>query len=173
MTAPTSDNSPPAIKLPADLQAQGFVLRRENDDDIPFLARLYASTREAELAPLPWTPEQKQQFLLQQFNAQRHHYYVYFTECAFAILECRGEPVGRLYLERRDALLHVVDISLLPEWRGRGLGAQIMAAVIATARNDGLGVSICVEKFNPALRLYRRLGFEETGDNGVYLEMAR
>ena len=43
-----------------------------------------------------------------------------------------------------------------------------MQAVCAEARAAGKKVSICVEKFNPAQRLYRRLGFREIADEGVH-----
>jgi ribosomal protein S18 acetylase RimI-like enzyme len=167
------DEKPPAFDLPAALRAQGFALRPETEDDIPFLTRLYASTREAELAAAPWTEEQKQEFIALQFSAQRRHYTTYIAGCAFDILECRGEPVGRLYLETRASRLHIVDITLLPNWRGQGFGAQILRALIAAGRKHGRGVGIFVEKFNPALRLYRRLGFAAIADSGVYLEMER
>jgi ribosomal protein S18 acetylase RimI-like enzyme len=162
---------PPALELPADLSRRGFALRAESDDDISFLAELYASTRESELASVPWTPEQKRDFLLQQFDAQRRHYRTHFIGCAFAIIEWEGAPVGRLYVERRAKNLHVIDIALSPRWRGQGVGTQIMTMVIETARRDGRGVGMYVEKFNPALSLYRRLGFVDVADEGVYLEM--
>lgn len=164
---------PPAFAMPAALSREGFALRPETAGDIPFLARLYASTREDELAPVPWTPEQKQAFLLQQFDAQRRHYYAYFTSCAFNVIEREREPIGRLYLETRSNRLHIVDIALSPEWRRRGIGTQLLKQLIATARQGGLGVGIFVEKFNPALSLYRRIGFVEVADEGFYLEMER
>lgn len=162
---------PPAFELPAALLSQGYALRPETEDDIPFLMRLYASTREQELAPVPWTPEQKQAFLASQFQAQRHHYRTYFGGCAFDVLEHRGEPAGRLYVDVRKTNLHIVDIALLPEWRGRGVGTAIITAMQTSARAAGKGVGIFVEKFNPALRLYRRLGFADIADHEIYLEM--
>lgn len=168
-----TDAPPPAFELPADLAERGFSLRPESDEDLPFLVALYASTRETELAPIPWTPEQKRLFLLQQFDAQRRDYRTRFRACAFDIIECAKEPVGRLYFERRGSRLHVIDIALAPQWRGRGVGSRILEAMIAAARTQGLGVGIFVEKFNPALSLYRRLGFIECADHGIYLEMER
>lgn len=163
--------APPAFSLPAALVSQGYALRRESEADIPFLQRLFASTREEELKPVPWSVEQKQAFLASQFQAQRHHYYKYIPDCAFDVIERDGSPVGRLYLEPRKTQLHIVDITLMPEWRGQGLGAAIMQALQAHAAAQGKGVGIFVEKFNPALRLYRRLGFAEIADREVYLEM--
>jgi ribosomal protein S18 acetylase RimI-like enzyme len=168
-----STDTPPVFQLPAALLSQGFVLRPETDDDLPFLMRLYGSTREPELAMTGWPAEQKQAFIAQQFQAQRHHYRTFISNCRFDVLECRGEPIGRLYLETRQTQLNVVDIALLPTWRGKGIGTTILEALIKTAGQTERGVGIFVEKYNPALRLYRRLGFLEIQDTGIYYEMER
>ncbi len=161
-----------AFELPGELRSQGYALRPEREADIAFLSRLYASTREDEVAQVvAWTPEQRAGFLAMQFAAQRQHYRTHIPDCAWLVLERRGEPMGRLYLEDRVSRLHVVDIALLPPWRGSGVGSAILKALIAAAQAQGKGVGIFVEKFNPALRLYRRLGFGEVSDSGVYLEM--
>lgn len=167
MTQPT----PPVFSLPAALASCGYALRSETEDDLPFLLRLYASTREVELAPIPWSAEQKQAFLVSQFQAQRHHYRSYIPDCRFEVITLAGAPVGRLYLEPRQTQLYIVDIVLMPERRGQGVGSAIMRALQATAQASGRGVGIMVEKFNPALRLYRRLGFTDVADHEVYLEM--
>ncbi len=168
----TPDQPPPAFVLPAALLSQGFALRPETDADIPFLMQVYASTREEELAPVPWTEEQKQGFLAYQFQLQRHHYRTYFADTAFDVLEQNGVPAGRLYLQGRQTQLHIIDIALLPQWRRRGVGTAILQALQAAARPQNKGVGIMVEKFNPALNLYRRLGFTALADrDDVYLEM--
>jgi ribosomal protein S18 acetylase RimI-like enzyme len=167
----TSEQEPPAFALPSALLSQGFALRPETDADIPFLVRLYASTREDELAPVPWSAEQKQAFLASQFQLQRQHYRTHFADCAFDVIEQHGEPVGRLYLQVRRTQLHIIDIALLPDWRGRGAGTAILQALQTAARADDKGVGIMVEKFNPALRLYERLGFAAVTGDEVYLEM--
>jgi len=167
----TELKAPPAFELPAALLSEGYRLRSESDEDIPFLIRLYASTREDELAPVPWTPEQKAGFLTQQFWAQRDHYYNRLEKCRFDVLERDRQPIGRLYLQEQGNWLHIVDIALMPESRGKGLGTAILEALQSAARNSGRGVGIFVEKFNPALKLYRRLGFTEVRDVEVYYEM--
>ena len=159
--------------LPASLTTRGFTLREEVEDDLPFLLTLFASTREAELEPLGWPPEQKARFLGQQFEAQRRSYRLQIQDGLWLILEQGGRGAGRLYLEDRGATLHVLDISLSPSRRGRGVGTAILLGVIGTAALDNKGVSVFVEKSNPAQRLYRRLGFVEVADTGAYLEMER
>lgn len=164
-------DTPPAFTLPAALQQAGYALRTETDADIPFLVRLYASTREQELAPLPWSADQKSAFIAQQFQAQRFHYYNYIPNCRFDVLEHRGDAIGRLYLDDRPTQLHVVDIALVADWRGRGVGTAILQALQAAGQASGRGVGLMVEHFNPAMRLYRRLGFTDVQSNGVHIEM--
>lgn len=159
------------FELPPHLQEDGYRLRAECEADLPFLSALYASTREAELAAAPWTAEQKQAFLAQQFDAQRRHYRNAIPDCRFEVLEHRGSAIGRLYLQHGAARLHVVDIALLPAWRGRGLGTDLLRALQSLGTRTGRSVGIMVEKPNAALHWYRRLGFVERQDHGVFLEM--
>ena len=163
---------PPAacrLALPAALADQGFALRPETEADVPFLRRLYVSTRWEELAPIiDWSEAQKQAFLESQFALQRHHYRTYYAATEWVVLEHAGVPAGRLYLDRQATAFCVVDISLLPEWRRRGIGTALMQAVCAEARAAGKPVTVAVEKFNPAQTLYRRLGFREFEDQGLY-----
>ena len=167
----SEDAAPPDFAMPAALVSQGFALRPETDDDIAFLTALFASTREEELALVPWSAEQKQAFLSGQFKAQRHHYRTYNTDCAFSLVTHRGQPIGRLYLECGRRRIHVVDIALMPSWRAQGIGTAILSALQDLGRTSHRPVGIMVEKFNPAMRLYRRLGFTDIADHGVYQEM--
>lgn len=167
-------DAPSAFQLPPALSAQGYTLRPETEDDVPFLLRLYGSTREEELAQAQgWSAEMKQAFIAQQFQAQRHHYKTQIPNCSYQVIERDGAPVGRLYLEERVTQLHITDIALMPEARGQGVGQAMLEALIESARARGKALGIFVEKFNPALRLYRRLGFVEIQDAEVYLEMER
>ena len=167
----TISYSPPAFALPAALLSKGYTLRPETDDDIPFLMDLYGTTREQELATVDWTQAQKGAFIAHQFNAQRMHYRSQISGCAFYVIEKHGVPYGRLYLQERESRLHIVDIALMPEHCGKGIGSAILKAMIDTAASRGKGVGIFVEKYNPALRLYQRLGFTPIQDTDIYFEM--
>lgn len=168
----SSSNAPSAFPLPTALASQGVALRPEVADDTPFLINLYASTRAAELDQMvDWTEEQKRGFVTQQFFAQRHHYRTQLSNCVFDVIEQHGIPVGRLYLQTRETQLHITDIALMPDRRGHGLGTALLDWIMTRAAADGRGVGIFVEKFNPALALYQRLGFVPLRDTGVYLEM--
>lgn len=161
----------PVFALPAALVAQGYGVRPERDDDVAFLQRLYASTRARELAMMSWPEPQKNAFVLQQFGAQRHHYRTHFADSAFDVILHDDRPVGRLYLQRRAACYHVIDIALLPERCGQGLGTALFHALFAMARAEKVGVDLSVERFNPAQALYRRLGFVAVDVGDAYLAM--
>ena len=150
----------------------GLILRPETEKDLEFLYHLYASTRADEMAVVDWTPEQKEAFLRLQFAAQRGHYREHYRDSRFDVIERDGEAIGRLYVARRPDDIRVVDIALMPEHRGQGLGGALMRTLLDEAAAAGQSVSIHVALHNPALRLYQRLGFQAKGqDDGVYRMM--
>jgi len=146
----------------------GLTFRRIEDADLAFLARVYASTRMEELAGTPLTEEQKAAFLAEQFRLQHAHYQKYYPEADWLVTGLAGEDIGRLYIERWPSQHRIIDIAFLPERRGRGLGEALLRDLMDEAAAAGKDVSIHVEKLNPAMRLYRRLGFAIEEDKGVY-----
>lgn len=142
-----------------------------NSEDHEFLYRVYASTRQEELATVPWTAEQKEVFLRSQFSLQHQHYQKYYADAAFDVILCAGEPAGRLYVFRSPGEIRIVDIALLPEHRGAGIGGRLLQDLLTEAAASGKRVSIHVERFNPAMRLYERLGFTKQEEVGVYFRM--
>ena len=141
--------------------------------DRDFLYRVYASTREEELAVLDWDAAQKDAFLTMQFEAQHTYYMDQFRAAAFEVVVVDGVDAGRLYVDRRADEIRIIDIALLPEHRGRGIGSRLLEGVLSEARGAGLPVRIHVEPFNPAMRLYQRLGFMKVEEQGVYHLMER
>ena len=148
-------------------------LRPADENDRPFLLRLYASTREPELEASGLPREQWGAFVEHQFAAQGRHYESY-ENTSYDMVLVDGEPAGRLIVARWSEELRVVDIALLPEHRGRGIGGSLMRALIAEADEREVKTSIHVERFNPAQRLYARLGFRAVAEaGGVYLLLER
>jgi ribosomal protein S18 acetylase RimI-like enzyme len=137
--------------------------------DSAFLERVYASTRAVELEPVPWTAEQKAAFVAQQFHAQSVHYERHYVHASFDVILVGGEPAGRLIVTRSPEGVHVVDIALLDEHRGRGIGTGLLRGLMAEAGDRPL--SVYVEVMNPARSLYDRLGFVAAGEEGVYVRM--
>jgi ribosomal protein S18 acetylase RimI-like enzyme len=148
-------------------------LRSATPADGDFFARVYASARADELAAVPWTDEQKSAFLAQQFAAQSSHYAIHYADASYDVIVVDSEPAGRLIVSRGDDELLIVDIALLPEFRGRGIGTRLLEPLMEEAASRGVPVLIHVEQNNPAMTLYRRLGFEPTGEVGIYFEMRR
>lgn len=150
-----------------------ITLRAITDDDHDFLCALYGSTREDELAAVPWTREQKDVFIKMQFHAQ-HIYYTNpdnYPNTSLDVILLNGQPVGRLYINRWPDDIRVMDIALLPEYRKRGIGTALIQQILDEAREKNARVSLYVESFNPAYRLYERFGFHPNGTNGVYTFM--
>ncbi len=144
-------------------------LRPVVDDDRPFLVELYGSTREPELAHVPWDDATKRAFVEHQFAAQDAHYRQHYAGATLDVVEVGGEPAGRLYVHRGPSDIRIMDVALAPPFRGRGIGTRLLSELIAEAAESGRKLSIHVERDNPARRLYERLGFEPAGEHGVYL----
>jgi len=148
---------------------EGPTLRPETDDDRPFLRRLYGELRAEELSLVDdWSDEQKGAFVDQQFEAQSRYYHEHYKGAEFFVIEAEGARVGRFYLHHREREIRLMDISFLPEHRGRGWGSRLLRDLLARGEREGKPVTIHVEKYNPALRLYERLGFRPIADRGVY-----
>jgi GNAT superfamily N-acetyltransferase len=148
-------------------------LRPVEPQDKELLFRVFASTRAEELAVVAWDDAQKAAFLRAQFEAQDEWYREHYAEATFDVVLVGGEPGGRLYVHRDESEIRIVDIALLPEHRGGGVGTALLRDLLDEADATGKRVTIHVERFNPALRLYERLGFAVAEDKGVYLLLER
>jgi GNAT superfamily N-acetyltransferase len=145
-----------------------ITLRRVTRSDRPFLETVYAESRAAELSATDWTDDEKIAFCQSQFAAQDSHYRKYYPTCEYFVIALKGEPVGRLYRDRRADEIRVVDIALLAAKRGQGIGGEIMRQILTEAAEAHLMVRIHVETTNPARRLYERLGFRLVEKGDVY-----
>ncbi|SFV08849.1 Ribosomal protein S18 acetylase RimI [Methylobacterium sp. 174MFSha1.1] len=153
---------PPAGFAPPS--APGLTLTPCRPADLPFLHRLYRSTREDEMAATGWDAGFVRTFCDQQFAAQHRDWIGRFPAAAFLLIRRGRDPVGRLYVDAAPAALHVIDISLTPAVRGRGFGTALLTALIGQAAAGGRIVTLAVDPLNQRARsLYRRLGFRETG----------
>jgi ribosomal protein S18 acetylase RimI-like enzyme len=146
-----------------------IISRPITPDDMPFLLRVYGSTREEEMAMVvDWTPEQKAAFVRSQFEAQHNWYQDHYQGARFDVILVDGVPAGRLYVHRRESEIRLVDITLLPDFRGGGTGSALLRDLLAEGEAAGKRVTIHVEVFNPAMRLYERLGFLPVEERGPY-----
>jgi ribosomal protein S18 acetylase RimI-like enzyme len=146
----------------------GFItLRDALPSDRPFLLALYASTRAEEFAHLGWPVEMERAFMKMQFEAQRGDYERRHPGAQCQIVELRTCPVGRLWVAQDLRSVTVLDISLVAELRGQGIGSDCLRRVQRRAAAAGLDVELQVVHGNPAQRLYERLGFRCVGQGAV------
>jgi ribosomal protein S18 acetylase RimI-like enzyme len=144
-------------------------LRPIREEDKDFLLRLYATTRAEEMAMVvDWSDEQKDAFVRMQFEAQHAWYQEHYWDAQFDLVLVDGAAAGRLYVHRRGTEIRLVDISLMPELRGQGIGTSLLRELMAEAEAAGKPLTIHVEKYNPAMHLYQRLGFKSIADRGPY-----
>ena len=122
---------------------------------------------------MPWDDAEKEAFLRMQYAAQDRWYRDQMPDASYQVVLVDGEAAGRLYVDRRQNEIRVVDIALLPEHRGKGLGTALMRDLLDEADAGRKRVTIHVERTNRARRLYERLGFAEVAEHGVYLLLER
>ncbi|HEY7404292.1 MAG TPA: GNAT family N-acetyltransferase [Candidatus Angelobacter sp.] len=148
-------------------------LRAVRADDHEFLFRLYASTRLHEIAAFGWPEAQQQAFLRMQFNAQQQWYKMSYEQAEHQIIEHEGASIGRLMVLRKPDSVLLVDIALLPEFRGQGIGGDMIRELIQQCNQQKLPLRLQVLRLNPAQRLYERLGFKTTAEDQMYLQMEK
>lgn len=147
-------------------------LRAVIPQDREFLLRVYAAGREVELSVLPFDDAQKRAFCEHQLAAQTSYYEEKFPHATHVVILLGGECVGRLYVDRRDALISILDLAVLAEHRKKGVGTHIVKALLDEAALSDKRVGVYVESFNPAQKFFRDLGFElvESDQMNLYFE---
>lgn len=145
-------------------------LRPFQADDEAFLFRLYCDTRAKEMADWGWNDSQQQAFLSMQFRARNLAYSTY-PNIKHSIILNSDQPIGRLLVSRKDDELRLVDIALLGEACGQGIGAKLISDLFELAVRESKPVRLHVEKSNPAFRLYQRLGFQILENTGTQFFM--
>jgi ribosomal protein S18 acetylase RimI-like enzyme len=146
-------------------------LRPATEADRDFLVGVYGSTRDEELSQVAWADGQREAFVRMQFDAQDAEYHARNPDGAFDVIEVGGRAAGRLYVDRRPGDIRIVDIALLPDFRGQGIGAHLIGQLMDEAAASGCKLSIHVEVHNRAARLYDRLGFAVVAELGIYRRM--
>lgn len=161
-----------SLHVSGHLKAHGLAIRAETPADAGFLRKLYIAGRWEEMAATGWSESAKAAFLGQQFEFQTQHYKSHYLGAVWCIVIQGDVPVGRLYLHQGATDLRIVDISILTDYRNRGIGTAVIQAVFDLARRRRSTVSIHVETFNVnARRLYDRLGFVPAETVGVHYRM--
>ena len=136
--------------------------------DYPLLFEIYVSSRAEEMKLAPWTDEQKHAFLESQFEAQDNHYHSIYPNGSYDLIKLEDQTAGRLYQAELDDEIRILDITVLPQFRNRGIGTFLLSEILETGKNKQKPVRIYLETYNPSQTLFTRLGFTAIADDGVY-----
>jgi ribosomal protein S18 acetylase RimI-like enzyme len=144
------------------LRPEQITLRPVVASDDALILSVYASTRASELQQVPWTNEQKDAFVRMQFAAQKQHYAATYPQASHHVICVDETPAGRIYVDRGAGGIHILDITVLPQFRNQQIGSTVLRRLLNEAGEKGKAVTIYVETFNPSLKLFERLGFEKS-----------
>ncbi|HYA98180.1 MAG TPA: GNAT family N-acetyltransferase [Methylomirabilota bacterium] len=150
-----------------------IALRPASESDEGFLRELYRSTRERELAQIPWNDAQKQAFVEMQFQAQKRHYASAFPEASHDIICRDGEPAGRLYVDRRAEEIHILDMIVEPSQRRQGIASAVLEELLREADQAGKRATIYVDELNPCPGVFEPLGFRQKLRSGFQILLER
>lgn len=132
---------------------------------------VYASSRADEMALTNWSPDQQSAFLRMQFDAQKSYYLEHFPQAEYSVIEADGAQAGRLIVDRSGPELLLIDIALLSSFRQNRIGSVLMRQLMEEGTQTGKAIRLHVERFNPVLPWYQRLGFKTAAESAIYLEM--
>ena len=142
--------------------------RAITQEDHPFLVSRYGSTREEELSQaVNLSAEQKASFVQMQFLAQSQYFLEKYPEASFDLLLDGSVPIGRRYLDRGEEVIHLIDLVITPERRGRGLGTILMNEILKEATEKKLVVTLYLQKTETCWNFFERMGFRSIADDGV------
>ena len=160
----------PRLKVPP-VPSPVIDRRAATEDDRECLFEVFRNTR-APGDARPAHPESEREALLRaRFNAREEQYREDYPLADFDVLTVDGEPAGNLYVDRGDDEFVIIDISLLPEFRNRGIGTAVIGRLVEEAGRLVLPVRALVRHHSRASRFWRRLGFERVGDDGTHYEI--
>ncbi len=155
--------------MPGDVTTHAVSLPEDGE----FLLSVYEAFRRPELSMLGWSDSELSAFIRMQFDAQTLHFTRVFPDADNLLVLVDDEPAGRLMVDRSDTQIRIVDIALLPDLRGVGVGGQLVRLLSAEADILGLPMTCHVAQDNVARGFWEHLGFEARGLDGLHVAMER
>jgi len=150
---------------------ESIATRSVTPEDQSFLVELYKSSRGDDLRGLGWDEQRISEFLDMQYEAQQNFYESDYREAADELILLADKPIGRLMIESRPHEIRCIDLGLLPEYRERGLGTEIIQKLQEKARREKKPLRLQVIRFSRAVNLFDRLGFVRTSETGTHFQM--
>jgi GNAT superfamily N-acetyltransferase len=134
-------------------------LRPESAEDASFIDELVIAVRETEPGFRDLPVEERTRLLIEQSQLQQADYRRKFPQAHFLVIVASGKLVGRFYVNHTSNHIRVVELSILPDYQGHGIGIQLMKSVLAEGTRTGLPVRLSMAIGNPVLSFYDKLGF--------------
>lgn len=150
------------------MYAEPYSLEQDGD----FLFEVYACTRADEVRDWGFDDEEAAQFLRMQHRMQLASYAAQFPHAERRVLWHAGQRAGYVFVDYEPQQIRLVEIALLPQFRGRGLGTDIIQGLQTEASRRDVPIDLTVRTDNPARRLYQRLGFRVVSIHEPYQQMA-
>ncbi len=144
--------------------------RPVNNDDTGFLKDLYCQSRDYETTVANIPAETLKQFLHQQFLLQTEHFNRVYKNAECNLIQYQGAAIGRIYFNQENENLHLIDITLLRNYRGLGIGRFFITNLLSKTK---VRTTLYVNERNPALFFYKKLGFKELEKEQGYIYMER
>ena len=151
--------------------APSIDMRPATQADQLFLLRLYASTRGNAFRLHGCDTATEAMLQTIQFQARQTDLHLRYPDAETTVIIGRERPIGRLHVDYSGGEIRLVDMALLPEYRGRGIGRGLLRGLQAHGRRLGVPVRLHVALGNPAQRLCHRCDFIMQGTDGQYAAM--
>ncbi|WP_297417475.1 GNAT family N-acetyltransferase [Clostridium sp.] len=147
-------------------------LQKVKLEESEFLLKIFKESNPELLYICGLGEEEKRVILLQQFTIETKQLMQIYPNAEFNIVMLNEEPIGKLYINYGKTADRIIEIALLEEYRGRGIGKELIEIVIKNAKKAGKNVRLQVAWFNQnAYGLYKKLGFQVIENKEVFFEM--
>lgn len=142
--------------------ADAVTFREQGTTDEAVVRRAHVAHRRQLLHDTGWPADMLARFCDQQHDLQERHIAAHHPAAERRMILVGGTTVGRLCLDRGEAGWRIVDLAIVPEAQGAGVGGTVLRLLIGEAARAGADIELQVGRDNPrAEALYRRLGFVE------------
>jgi GNAT superfamily N-acetyltransferase len=142
----------------------GVELRQASPADADFIYRLVEATMRSYVEQTwgSFSEELNRQNIAETIAAKN-----------YSIIQCRGEDIGAISVERHPDCIKLSQLFILPQHQNKGIGTTLVRELASEARQSRLPLRLRVLKINPARLLYERLGFRvsSTTPERVYMEL--
>jgi ribosomal protein S18 acetylase RimI-like enzyme len=129
----------------------------ENDSE--FFMELFSEIKGSELLLHSWPPTIREQLLSMQYRGFMKSIQEEYPNHEDFLILFQSKMAGRLQIEKNDSFFRIINISLMPDFRGKGIGSYILKNILKEANLRQIPVELDVDVSNPAFFVYQNLGF--------------